>query len=234
MLQVLHTPAQCPSPAGAARSPQRFARWLSATALAGAVVLAGCGSVPVSSLWKLRKLSLEALEPAALRAAVVHSPNLQLAPHNAFLTVAVSRKLRLPNGSTTTERLEEKLPLQALHSSAEMRPLVEHESPQTTVHLWRIDPAALPQLQALRTRAMAWKGTDDGKRELTLGVELTGCQKSGGTRQAITTLMRFAEPGEYIPIVRNIDLAETMPAAELKQRFPVCGAAGVLPGQPPG
>ena len=174
---------------------------------------------PVSSLWKLRKLSLEALEPAALRAAVVHSPSLQLAPHNAFLT--------------TTERLEEKLPLQALHSSAEMRPLVEHESPQTTVHLWRIDPAALPQLQALRTRAMAWKGTDDGKRELTLGVELAGCQKSGSTRQAITTLMRFAEPGEYIPIVRNIDLAETMPAAELKQRFPVCGAAGVLPGQPP-
>ena len=100
--------------------------------------------------------------------------------------------------------------------------------------LWRIDPAALPRLQALRTRAMAWKGTDDGKRELTLGVELTGCQKSGSTRQAITTLMRFAEPGEYIPIVRNIDLAETMPAAELKQRFPVCGAAGVLPGQPPG
>ena len=81
---------------------------------------------------------------------------------------------------------------------------------------------------------MAWKGTDDGKRELTLGVELTGCQKSGSTRQAITTLMRFAEPGEYLPIVRNIDLTETMSVAELKQRFPVCGAAGELSGQQPG
>jgi len=203
-------------------------------ALACIVLLAGCGSVPVSSLWKLRKLSLETLEPAALRAAVVHSPSLQLAPNGAVLSVAVSRQRRLPSGATTTERLEEKLPLQALHSSADMRPLIEHESPQSTVHLWRIDPAALPRLQALRTRAMAWKGTDDGKRELTLGVELTGCQKSGSTRQAITTLMRFAEPGEYLPIVRNIDLTETMSAAELKQRFPVCGAAGELSGQQPG
>lgn len=203
-------------------------------ALACTVLLAGCGSVPVSSLWRLRKLSLETLEPAALRAAVVHSPSLQLAPNGAVLTVAVSRQLRLANGAHTTERLEEKLPLQALHSSADMRPLIEHESPQSAVHLWRIDPAALPRLQALRTRAMAWKGTDDGKRELTLGVELTGCQKSGSTRQAITTLMRFAEPGEYLPIVRNIDLTETMSAAELKQRFPVCGAAGELSGQQPG
>ena len=203
-------------------------------ALACTVLLAGCGSVPVSSLWKLRKLSLETLEPTALRAAVVHSPSLQLAANGAVLTVEVSRQLRLASGAHTTERLEEKLPLQALHSSADMRPLIEHESPQSTVHLWRIDPAALPRLQALRTRAMAWKGTDDGKRELTLGVELTGCQKSGSTRQTITTLMRFAEPGEYIPIVRNIDLAETMSAAELKQRFPVCGAAGELSGQQPG
>ena len=81
---------------------------------------------------------------------------------------------------------------------------------------------------------MAWKGTDDGKRELSLGVELAGCQKAAGTRQAITTLIRFSEPGEYIPIVRNIDLTETMSAAELKQRFPVCGAAGELSGQQPG
>ena len=123
-------------------------------ALACTVLLAGCGSVPVSSLWKLRKLSLETLEPTALRAAVVHSPSLQLAANGAILTVAVSRQLRLANGAHTTERLEEKLPLQTLHSSADMRPLIEHESPQWTVHLWRIDTAALPRIQASRTRAM--------------------------------------------------------------------------------
>lgn len=214
-----------PYSTGASHSPHRVAHWLSTTALAGAFLLAGCGSVPVTSLWKLRKISLEALEPAALRAAVVHSPNLQLAPHSIFLTVTVSRKLPQPNGTATIERLEEKLPLQALRSSTELRPLVNYESPQTTVHLWRIDPAALPQLKALRARALAWSGTDDGKRELALGIELAGCQKNGSTRQTITTLIRFAEPGEYIPIVRNIDLAETMPAAELSQRFPVCGAS---------
>ena len=50
--------------------------WLRAVALGVLVplALAACGSVPVASLWKLRKLNLETLDPAALRAAVVHSP----------------------------------------------------------------------------------------------------------------------------------------------------------------
>ena len=32
------------------------------------VLLSACGSVPVSSLWKLRQLQLDTLDPAALRA----------------------------------------------------------------------------------------------------------------------------------------------------------------------
>lgn len=189
-----------------------------------AALLTACGSVPVSSLWKLRKLQLETLDPAALRAAVVHGPALQLYGQSLVLSVSVSRKVRQPGGTTTTELLAEKLPLQELRSTAERSPLAEHDKPQTIVQIWRIDPAALPCLQALRTKALAWKGTDDGQRELSLGLELAGCQQPGAQKRLVTTLMRFADPGEYIPILRNLDLAETMPAAELSQRFPVCAA----------
>jgi len=201
----------------------RLSRLSLSLALA-ASLLAACGSVPVSSLWKLRSLNLETLDPAALRAAVVHQPGLQIHGDALVLSVSVSRKVRLPNGSTTTELLEEKLPLQELRSTAERSALADYDRPQTQTQVWRIDPAALPRLQALRTKALGWKATDDGQRELGLGLELAGCQKGGGKTRAVTTLMRFAERGEYIPIVRNMDLAETMPAAALKKRFPDCPA----------
>lgn len=198
-------------------------RVLPALGMASAV-LAACGSVPVTSLWKLRKLNLETLDPAALRAAVVHRPGLQLHGQGLVLTVSVSRKLRQPNGSTVTEQLEEKLPLQELRSTAERSLLAEYDGPQTSTQIWRVDPAALPRLQALRARALGWKGTDGGQRALGLGLELAGCQQKGAHNRAVTTLIRFTEPGEYIPIVRNMDLAETMSAADLKQRFPDCPA----------
>jgi hypothetical protein len=193
-------------------------------ALLCAALLPACSSVPVSSLWKLRKLQLETLDPAALRAAVVHGSGLQLHGQSLVLSVGVSRKVRQPNGSSAVERLEEKLPLQELRSTAERSPLAEHESTKTVVQVWRIDPAALPRLQTLRAKALAWKaaGDDDGRRELSLGLELAGCQKTGLRNQTVSTLMRFTDPGEYMPIVRNIDIAETMPPPELQKRFPDC------------
>lgn len=192
-------------------------------AVCAAVLLAACGSVPVSSLWKLRKLQIETLDPAALRAAVVHSPSLQLHGQSLVLSVGVSRKVRLPGDRDTVERLEEKLPLQELRSTAERSPLAPYESSHTVVQVWRIEPADLRRLQALRDKALAWKAADDGPRELSLGLELAGCQMKNSPRnQVMSTLLRFTDPGEYIPLVRNIDVAETMPAAELQKRFPDC------------
>lgn len=209
-----------------ARPTQCRAPWrLALLAALCTALLTACGSVPVSSLWKLRKLQLETLDPAALRAAVVHGPGLQLHGQSLVLSVSVSRKVRQPGGRDAVETLEEKLPLQELRSTAERSPLADHESTKTVVQVWRIDPAALPRLQTLRAKALAWKAADnDGRRELSLGLELAGCQKSGLRNQTVSTLMRFTDPGEYIPIVRNIDVAETMPAAELQQRFPACPA----------
>lgn len=212
-----------PLPLSTATRPRLPRRPAVAVAALAALLLAACGSIPVSSLWKLRNLNLESLDPAALRAAVVHHPSLRLDNDALLLTVSVSRKVRQPNGNTTTELLEEKLPLQELRSTAERSALVDYDGPQQQTQVWRIDPTALPRLQALRARALAWKGTDDGKRELGLGLELAGCQPAGAPQhRSVTTLMRFTERGDYIPILRNMDLAEAMPAAELAQRFPAC------------
>lgn len=210
---VTHAPA----------TPHPSAPWWAAALCAA--LLTACGSIPVSSLWKMRNLQFETLDPAALRAAAVHSGAVALHGPSLVLSVSVSRTVRLPGGDTVTETLAEKLPLQELRSTAERSALADYERPRTVVQVWRIDPAALPRLHALRATALAWKKlpNDHGKRELSLGLELAGCQRADAGSRAVTTLMRFTEQSEYIPIVRGIDLADTMPAAEWKKRFPDCG-----------
>lgn len=202
--------------------PRPSARWWAAALCAA--LLTACGSIPVSSLWKMRNLQFETLDPAALRAAAVHSPAVVLHGPSLVLSVSVSRKVRLPGGDTVTETLAERLPLQELRTTAERSALADYETPRTVVQVWRIDPAALPRLDALRATALAWKKApnDEGKRELSLGLELAGCQRVGAGSRAVTTLIRFSDKGEYIPIVRGMGLAETMPASELKKRFPDC------------
>jgi len=135
---MMHLPASTTTRQPPARRPA------AAAAALAALLLAACGSIPVSSLWKLRNLNLETLDPAALRAAVVHHASLRLDTDALLLTVSVSRKVRQPNGNTTTELLEEKLPLQELRSTAERSALVDYDGPQQQTQVWRIDPAALP------------------------------------------------------------------------------------------
>ena len=65
MIFDLHTPpdrGECPPARQAASALRALWRALPAVAMASAVLTA-CGSVPVASLWKLRKLNLEALDP---------------------------------------------------------------------------------------------------------------------------------------------------------------------------
>lgn len=180
--------------------------------------------MPVSSLWKLRKLDIESLDPAALRVAAVHGPGLQLYGPSLVLAVQVSRKVRQADGGTAVERLEEQLPLQELRGIAERSALASYDAPRAVVQLWRIHPDALPRLQALRARARGWKADGAGPFEFGLGVELAGCLRGGGQSRTVTTLMRFTDPGEYIALVRDVDLADAMPAAQWAQRFPGCAA----------
>lgn len=49
-------------------------------------------------------------------------------------------------------------------------------------------------------------------------------QHSGLRNREVSTLIRFTAPGDYLPIVRNRDVAELLPAEELKKRFPDCAA----------
>lgn len=202
--------------------PVRLGRaWLAAL-LVG--VLAGCGSVPLASLWKLRALQLEDLDPGALRAALVAPASLRLNPSSITLDVTVARELPPVNGQTTWETLEEKLPLEEMRGAAELSPLAGEAGPGLQLHVWRIAPASLARLQALRSRALGWKGSE-GKRRLGLGLAFEGCQPPGASRSLrVSTLLRFNAQGDYIAVLRDADLATLLPKEEQARRFPACAS----------
>jgi hypothetical protein len=186
--------------------------------------LAGCGSVPLASLWKLRALQLEDLDPGALRAALVAPASLRLNPSSMTLDVTVARELPPVNGQAAWETLEEKLPLEALRGAAELSPLAGQVGPGLQLHVWRIAPASLERLQALRGRALAWKGSE-GKRRLGLGLAFEGCLPVGASRTLrVSTLLRFKPQGEYIAVLRDADLSTLLPKEEQARRFPTCAS----------
>lgn len=187
-------------------------------------LLAGCGSVPLSSLWQLRSLRLEELDPGALRAALVAPASLRLNPASLTLDVTVTRELPPVNGQPAWETLEEKLPLEELRGPLELSPLVGEVGPGLQLRVWRIAPASLERLQALRGRALAWKGSE-GKRRLGLGLAFEGCQPVGAPRSLrVSTLLRFKPQGEYIAVLRDADLAALLPKEEQARRFPICAS----------
>jgi len=184
--------------------------------------LAGCGSVPLGSLWKLRALQLEELDPGAVRAALVAPASLRLSPLSLTLDVTVARELPPVNGQAAWETLEEKLPLEELRGAAELSPLAGEVGPGLQLHVWRIAPASLARLQALRSQALGWKGSE-GKRRLGLGLAFEGCQPPGASRSLrVSTLLRFQAQGEYIVVLRDADLSTLLPKEEQARRFPSC------------
>jgi len=185
-----------------------------------AMLFSACTVVPLSSLWQLSQLKLEELDGTAVRAALVYPNALQLRPDSLRLHVAVARPITQADGKDGWERIEEHLLLDEVRSSAELRPLQDQQQPGRQLRAWRIAPASLLQLQALRARALNWKGSA-GQRQLSLGLEFDGCLPPS-TVLRVSTLLRFAAEGDYVPLLRDVDLARLVPSAELMKKFPAC------------
>lgn len=197
--------------------------WGRGLALAGlGLLLAGCGSVPLSSLWKMRELRLEQIDPSALRAALVYPATLRLDRQTLRLQVRVERELPPVNGQARTEALEESLALEELHGAAELSPLAGQAGAGQQLRVWRIEAASLARLRALRAQALGWK-EGGGSRRLSLGLSFEGCREPGtGQGLRVSSLLRLSAEGEYLAVLRDADLMALLPAGERLRRFPLC------------
>lgn len=186
------------------------------TLLAGAVLgfLAGCTSMPLTSLVKLARTDFTTVDPAALRVALKLPDGVRPRPDGV--------RLRL-TGTVDGAKDTQELVLADLADPGELVSLRGEVSKGTAVYAFRLKPADVPRLVAWRADMLARKARG-GHGSLTLGVAADGC-RTGPMPDVVllTTYLRTEPGGDFFPLARDIDLRKVLPGEDLATKIPPCG-----------
>lgn len=188
-------------------------------ALAIGVVLAGCAHVPVTSLWKLRSVDLETTDYAALRAAIRAPSALTPFTDGGHLTVMIWSEGQAPEGGMIVRaRLEE------VTDPAERALLADEQRVGDTVHLFRVAPEALPDLETVRTEIARRKAVGRGGNHLSVSIGADGCWETAPPPGPVrfSTYLRTEETGTFVPLTRDVDLRTIADGQDLAARMAIC------------
>src|SRR5262245_27047486 len=185
--------------------------------LAIAFLLAGCGHMPVTSMIRLARADLAATDPAQLRAAVKLPRVLKLKPAGVALRIGV----KLANGEEDTQDFV----LREVSDPADVVALHAELEPNTQIFAYRLDPAEASRLAAFRD-ALKKKQEASGRRggNLTITVRPDACRAGDLPDRPvyITTYLKTAETGGYVPVARDVDLRTVVPGRDVTQEIPAC------------
>lgn len=138
-----------------------------------AMVLAACTQVPLRSLWQLRQLDWQQLDPAQLLALAYLPEGIEARPDAAVITIKIER------GNVAAEVREERLLLRPVGATAQASwPLAPERRGQWLA--LSLDAQQQARFHALRTTLQAWKAQDGtaAKRKLSLSLEPQMCRRA--------------------------------------------------------
>jgi hypothetical protein len=174
--------------------------------------------MPVTSMVKLARVDFAATEPAALRAAVKLPRAIRPRPQGVTLRIGV----RLASGH---EEFQDFL-LREASDAGEMAALKDELDADTHVFAFRLDSAETQRLAAFRDGLK--KKQAESRRSggaLTIAVRPDACRTgelpSGPVR--LTTYLRTAETGGYLPLARDLDLRTVVTGRDVVAEIPPCG-----------
>jgi hypothetical protein len=152
-------------------------------ALVLALALAACTQVPLRSLWQLRQLDWQQLDPAVLLALAYLPEGIEARPDAAIIIVKVER------GNAAAEVLEERLLLRPVDAAAQA-PRPEAPGRRGKWLALSLDAQQQARFQALRSTMQAWKAQDgaDAKRKLSISLEPQMCRRSSTPPQTLEAL----------------------------------------------
>jgi hypothetical protein len=182
-----------------------------------AATLAGCTTMPVTSMVKLARVDLSSTDPALLRAAIKLPNGLRIRPHGNALRITV----RLRNGEEETQDFA----LQPATDPSEHAALRAERDAGTHVAAYRIDPAELARVTAFRDRLKSRQQATGGSGgTLTISVRPQACRAGALPDGAIlfTTYLRTQETNSYVPLARDLDLRGLAPSQDIATLIPPC------------
>lgn len=186
---------------------------LAAISLIMLAILPGCSSMPVSSMVKLARTDFAAADPAALRIAVRLPEGLRPRPKGVKLRIAIA---------VADTKQEQTLVLTELDDPAELLSLSGELTRSYAIYAFRIDPADLPRIAAMREQ-MAAHQARGARGSLSLGVGAEACRTGPlPADPLLTTYLKTERGGDFIPLVRDVDVRKELPGVVTSERIPLC------------
>ena len=183
------------------------------------LMLAGCGHMPVTSMVKLARVDFVATDPAGLRAAVKLPRTIRPLRDQVRLHLVV----RLASGKEDTQDFR----LAEVSDPADL--LLPRGEVEGSTHLfaYRLEPAEVARLTAFRDALKKQQGGGRGGA-LTISIATEACRSADlpAGPVLLTTYLRTAETGEYVPLARDVDMRSIVRGRDLVAEMPVCGQAG--------
>lgn len=181
-------------------------RFRPAPLLALALLAGACSHVPLASLPKLARLDPVTADLAALRAAARAPEAIMPTPGGAVLTLSYWRQGEEAKKTTQTVVLDED-PDPAMRAA-----LKGEETSGTRITVFRLPEEGRRRLEAARAEAVALKGSEAAagrKARGSLSIAMKGCARGPLPAGPIllSTYLKMEPEGEFIPLVRDVDLA---------------------------
>jgi hypothetical protein len=179
-------------------------------------MLAGCSSVPLSSLVQLTRINAETTDLAALRVAV-RLPSA-LKPRPGGLNMDVMLKVTGEPDQKTTFFLAE------THDAGDLSGLSGAARPGFSIYAYRLAPSDIERLTQMRAALL--KQRQDGKRgSLGVGIAakefcLVGALPSGSLLS--TTYLLTSETRSYVVLTDDLDLGQEPAVAAELARLKAC------------
>jgi hypothetical protein len=189
-------------------------RWLWLLLMVTAV---GCTHMPVTSMVRLARVDFANTDPAQLRAAVKLPRTVQPRPHGVALRVGV----KLAGGHEEFADFQ----LREVSDPADVLALRRELDRDTHVFAYRLDPPEVARLAAFRAALTQKQAASGGKGgALTIAVRPDACRTAdlGARAVYLTTYLRTAETGGYVPLTRDIDVRMLAPGRDVTAEMPMC------------
>jgi hypothetical protein len=185
------------------------------------LMLAGCGHMPVTSMVRLARVDFVATDPAGLRAAVKLPKTIRPLRDQVRLHLVV----KLASGKEDTQDFR----LAEVSDPADILSLRGEVEGGTHLFAYRLEPAEAARLGTFRD-ALKKQQTANGGRggALTISIATGACRSDELPDGAVllTTYLRTAETGGYVPLARDVDMRSIVQGRDLVAEMPVCGQAG--------
>ena len=192
---------------------------LVAAGLAGA-----CGHVPLTSLPKLSKIDIRTTRLADLRASLSVPADIRPLPEGVTMTIVVEPK----EGG----RHERKAVLEEVRDAAELAALPVMVSPGRRLTVFRLSPADAARLTVFRDEMLLGASQGGNRGSFSLAAD-KACRTGdlSGKPIPMTSYLKTSETQDYVLLMRDVDLRETVraldPKIDLATAIPPCDAPPV-------